>query len=137
VLVRRLRSAGLPVVVTTGPADADVRAWLGEIDGAGLAVAPDLSPRQLAALYAVARAFVGNDSGPTHVAAAVGCPTVALFGPTNPAQWRPLGHGVTVLAGAGPGTPDPWAGLTTERVLAALVEAAAPTSVLVGEARPA
>jgi ADP-heptose:LPS heptosyltransferase len=136
-LVRRLRSAGLPVVVTTGPADADVRAWLAETDGAGLAVAPDLSPRQLAALYAAARAFVGNDSGPTHLAAAVGCPTVALFGPTNPVEWRPLGSRVIVLAGAGPSAPDPWAGLTAERVVAALAEAAAPTSVRLTEARPA
>jgi ADP-heptose:LPS heptosyltransferase len=120
-LLRRLRAAGVPVVVTTGPADAVVAAWLAaEADLAGVVVAVDPSPRQLVALLAAARAFVGNDSGPTHAAAAVGCPTLALFGPSDPAVWRPLGTRVTVLAGARPGAPDPWSGLTVDRVAAAL-----------------
>lgn len=46
---------------------------------------------------AVAGAYVGNDSGPSHLAGIVGLPTVALFGPTNPAQWHPLGPRVQVL----------------------------------------
>jgi len=38
------------------------------------------------------RAFVGNDSGITHLAAYAGCPTLALFGPTDPRIWGPLGR---------------------------------------------
>lgn len=44
-----------------------------------------------------ARSFVGNDSGPTHLAASMGLPTVALFGPTSSATWAPIGPSVTVI----------------------------------------
>jgi heptosyltransferase-3 len=43
--------------------------------------------------------FVGHDTGVTHLAAAVRTPTVALFGPTSPAVWRPLGEHVKVIQG--------------------------------------
>jgi len=55
---------------------------------------------ELARELAGARRYVGNDSGITHLAAAVGCPTLALFGPTDPRIWAPLGGHVTVLQGA-------------------------------------
>ena len=48
---------------------------------------PDLSA--LATLLAGARLFIGNDSGPGHIAAAVGTPTLSLFGPTDPGIWSP------------------------------------------------
>lgn len=44
---------------------------------------------ELPALLATARVVVGNDSGPLHLAAAMGIPTLALFGPTDPARYRP------------------------------------------------
>jgi len=44
--------------------------------------------------------FVGHDTGVTHLAAAVGIPTIALFGPTNPNVWAPLGEHVSVLRSA-------------------------------------
>ncbi len=43
------------------------------------------------------RLFVGHDTGVTHLAAAVGTPTVALFGATDPAVWAPLGEHVRVV----------------------------------------
>jgi ADP-heptose:LPS heptosyltransferase len=46
---------------------------------------------------ASAKGFVGNDSGPTHLAGILGVPTVALFGPSDPTRWRPLGPRVKVL----------------------------------------
>ena len=46
---------------------------------------------------ASARAFLGNDSGLSHLAAAMGTPVVALFGPTDPAVWGPRGDSVTIL----------------------------------------
>ncbi len=41
--------------------------------------------------------LVGNDGGPLHIAAAVGCPVVGLFGPTDPAVWGPRGSNVKVI----------------------------------------
>ena len=51
---------------------------------------------RLACWLAGARLYIGNDSGVTHLAAAVGIPTLALFGPTDPAIWAPRGANVRV-----------------------------------------
>jgi heptosyltransferase III len=51
----------------------------------------------LAAWLAGARLYIGNDSGITHLAAAVGVPTLALFGPSEPHRWAPRGKTVGVL----------------------------------------
>jgi hypothetical protein len=48
-----------------------------------------------------ARVFIGCDTGPTHLAAQMGVATVALFGPTDPSRWAPIGPRVTVLAPGG------------------------------------
>ena len=44
-----------------------------------------------------AAAYVGNDSGITHLAAALGVPVAALFGPTDPNRWAPRGRDVQIL----------------------------------------
>jgi heptosyltransferase-3 len=51
---------------------------------------------ELARWLARAQMYVGNDSGITHLAAAVGTPVLALFGPTDPEVWAPRGANVTV-----------------------------------------
>jgi heptosyltransferase-3 len=51
---------------------------------------------ELACWLAKARLYVGNDSGITHLAAAVGTPVIALFGPTDPEVWGPRGPNVRV-----------------------------------------
>jgi hypothetical protein len=51
---------------------------------------------ELACWLAGARLYIGNDSGITHLAAAVGAPVLALFGPTDPAVWAPRGANVRV-----------------------------------------
>jgi heptosyltransferase-1 len=61
------------------------------------AIAPATTLLQLAALMTRCRGFVGGDTGPLHLAAAVGTPTVALFGPSNPRRNGPYGMGHTVL----------------------------------------
>jgi len=56
---------------------------------------------ELGRWLATARLYIGNDSGITHLAAAVGTPSVALFGPTDPRVWAPRGPCVTVIRGSG------------------------------------
>ena len=53
----------------------------------------------LACWLAGARVYIGNDSGITHLAAAVGTPVVAIFGPTDPAVWAPRGKDISLVAG--------------------------------------
>src|SRR5205814_697880 len=48
-----------------------------------------LTLRELAAILSEADVFLGNDSGPKHLAVAVGTPTVTLFGPEHPFEWHP------------------------------------------------
>ena len=89
-LAARLAEHGLAIVATGGPGEAERRylddIWDGDdvrrLDG-------QLSWPELAALLAGARVFVGPDTSVTHLAAAAGCPTVALYGPTDPRLWGP------------------------------------------------
>lgn len=50
----------------------------------------ELGLLEMGALFSRCRLFMGNDSAPAHIAAAVNCPTLTLFGPTFPHMWRPL-----------------------------------------------
>lgn len=63
--------------------------------------------------------FIGNDAGPTHLAAQIGLPTLALFGPTNPTRWSPRGPRVRLLA---PPSPAEMAWLEVDDVFAAVLE---------------
>lgn len=63
-----------------------------------LLLAPPTSPSSTARLAARAALFVGADTGPTHLAAAAGAPTLALFGPTPPERFGPVGPRTAVLA---------------------------------------
>lgn len=65
-------------------------------EGKGVAAAGKLSLRQFIAVAKWCTGFIGGDSGPIHLAAALGVPTVALFGPTDPHRSGPLGNHVWV-----------------------------------------
>jgi heptosyltransferase III len=81
---------GMASVVNCGAQDEDVAT---EIRAAmqGSAIIPDnLDIRELIALISEVRLFVGNDSGPAHLAVALQKPTVVIFSFTDPEQWRPL-----------------------------------------------
>jgi len=67
------------------------------VRGATYNVAGKLTLGQLAALMERLTVVIGNDSGPLHVANAVGTPTVTLFGPTSPRRTRPYGERAMVL----------------------------------------
>jgi len=56
----------------------------------------------VAALLSLCHLYVGNDSGVTHLAAAVNADVLALFGPTDPFFWKPLGRGVEVISALPP-----------------------------------
>jgi ADP-heptose:LPS heptosyltransferase len=85
------------IVISSGPADDKIIAAMKTLLPAALIVAPSSLP-DLARLYATARLYIGNDSGPSHLAAAVGTPTVAIFGPTDPRIWQPRGLCVEIVA---------------------------------------
>jgi heptosyltransferase III len=78
---------GKSCVVVLGPAEATLEPVFRE---SGVAVLKELDLPIVAAVARLALAFVGNDSGVSHLAAAVGASGVVLFGPTDPARWRPL-----------------------------------------------
>jgi ADP-heptose:LPS heptosyltransferase len=84
-------------LLALGPAEVEGATPLATLPRA--IIARSLPPRVLAALLSQAGLYVGNDSGVTHLAAAAGAPTLAVFGPTDPAQWAPLGVNVRVLRG--------------------------------------
>ncbi len=72
---------------------------------------------ELSEVIGRAAVFIGNDSGPTHLAAQLGVATVALFGPTDPRVWAPVGPAVTLVAPPQPCAMD-W--LEVERVTEAV-----------------
>jgi heptosyltransferase-3 len=82
---------GLTVVTTGGPGDAE-RQYLDEVWKAGAPVRRAdgrLDWSQLTGLLSKARVYIGPDTSVTHLAAASGCPTVAIYGPTDPRLWGP------------------------------------------------
>jgi heptosyltransferase-3 len=90
--VAHLSRKGIRPVVTSGPDPEEVAranriAALSEV--ACASVAGSLTLKELGAALADALLFVGVDSAPMHMAAAVGTPTVALFGPTGAYNWAP------------------------------------------------
>ena len=99
-LADALRQRGLAIVATGGPDD---RAYLDDIwrdDPEVRRLDGRLRWAEIAALLRGARLYVGPDTSVTHMAAASGCPTVALFGPTDPRLWGPW---------PAPGLTTPWA----------------------------
>lgn len=97
-LALRLRREGFHIVWSLGPVELDV--WPhGTVerlqrDHTVLANQPLIT---LAGLLSQADILIGNDSGVAHLAAALGRPTVAIFGPSNPIHFRPLGKSVRVV----------------------------------------
>jgi lipopolysaccharide heptosyltransferase III len=90
-LAAALTRRGLAVVATGGPAKSE-RDYLDAVwdgDGSIRRLDGQLGWRELAGLLGQARVYIGPDTSVTHLAAAAGCPTVALYGPTDPRLWGP------------------------------------------------
>jgi len=94
----RLLLAGMNVFFTGGPADVvDIDKICGSMTGKGINLAGHTSLKVLAAIYKRASLVITVDSGPMHLAAAVGTPVLALFGPTAPWRTGPYGDRHRVL----------------------------------------
>ena len=96
-VARRLSEAGTQVVFLEGEADTrqvagTLRAFRGRAP-----VISGLTVKEAAGLLSNCQLLIGNDSGISHLAAAVGVPLIALFGPSDPEVWRPLGSNVEVM----------------------------------------
>lgn len=89
-LARLLSSKGLQLVATGGPSSEE-RAYLDRVwDGIDiLRLDGRVNWGELAALIQGARLFAGPDTSVTHLAAAAGCPTITMYGPTDPRRWGP------------------------------------------------
>jgi len=111
-IAEELRQPGRKVTWCPGPAETERGSFTQGADN----VLQCTSLVELARRLASARLYIGNDSGITHLAAVLGVPTIALFGPTNPAVWGPRGQCARVLQGS------PWPAvsevLSTARTIA-------------------
>jgi ADP-heptose:LPS heptosyltransferase len=87
------------VVIALGPAEEAERPFW---ESRPLSVAAALDLVGLASLLTLADVYLGNDSGASHLAAAAGCRGLVVFGPTDPARWRPLSQKLR------PFSPSPW-----------------------------
>jgi heptosyltransferase-2 len=117
-VARRLPSLGIPFVVCPGPGEEE---RIARESFVGATLLPGVDLGVYAALLASSAAMLSNDTGPAHIAAAVGTPLVGVMGPSDPTLWRPWGPAsrVCVLGGRG-NWPD------EASVLAALQRAVQP-----------
>ncbi len=106
---------GPDVTVVLGPAERERGIDVARFPANTRVVSP-ADVNNLVRLIEGAAAYLGNDSGAGHIAAFAGTPAVVLFGPTDPAVWRPLGADTTVIRAPGGCMAD----IGVEEVLAAL-----------------
>jgi len=105
-LARRLSADhGAAVLLFGGPEEVELAEAIADESGCGRVVAGRGSLLAAAALIERCDLFVSNDSGLMHIAAAVGTPTVGIFGPTRPEKNRPHGTGHVVVSAAMPCQP--------------------------------
>ncbi len=128
---QQLLEKGWQVEWVLGPAEDAMKEKLGE---GRILHQPERLP-ELADLLSGADGYIGNDAGVTHLAAFTGLPTLAIFGPSSPERWRPVGHAVQVVQSAVPdceacfetdrnncGQPSCLTDISAERVVAAFQE---------------
>jgi len=100
-LSSKLHDAGREVNVILGEVERE--RWSATERASFTGVAQLVQSQTLVDLFTVlagASAVIANDSGPAHLAGIIGAPTIALFGPTDPTIWRPIGPKVQIIRGA-------------------------------------
>jgi ADP-heptose:LPS heptosyltransferase len=85
----RSKSCRIVVLGAPGQEVALAKSLVESIGPEAVSLAGKMPPRTLLAFLRLCALYVGNDSGPMHLAAAAGCPTVAIFGATNPYRFAP------------------------------------------------
>ncbi|HKZ46203.1 MAG TPA: glycosyltransferase family 9 protein, partial [Thermodesulfobacteriota bacterium] len=93
---RLVKDNGAKVILFGGKDDREICSTVLD-DLTGLNLAGEIDIRKSIALISRCNLFITNDSGPMHIAAALGIPTVAIFGSTDPKLTRPLGDNVRVI----------------------------------------
>jgi heptosyltransferase-3 len=102
-VITRLWEHGTPITLLSGPADAQrlqevLHHLPADIHSKTLTILDNLPLLEVARHLLSCSRYLGNDAGITHLAAMLGIPTLALFGPSNPAIWHPIGRYVEVIA---------------------------------------
>jgi ADP-heptose:LPS heptosyltransferase len=101
-LIDRLsETTGCAAFITSGPMDEDVVAGTLRVLKCQPQVIANQEIRRVASIITQADLYVTNDTGVMHISAGVGTPTLALFGPTDPLQWAPLGERIRYIHGEG------------------------------------
>ena len=100
---RCLVASGMDVVVAWGPSERNRAGEIVGLGGAGVHLAPPTNLIELTALLGSAAVVVGGDTGPVHLAASLGVPTLAVFLTTDLERNGPSGKRVGVVSGAAPG----------------------------------
>lgn len=98
------KTSGLPVVITGSAAERETAALIAGESGVRVSVAGETDLGALLGLLVGARLFVSGNTGPMHLAAAVGTPTVSLFSPLrsgSPKRWGPVGNESEVIIPSG------------------------------------
>jgi ADP-heptose:LPS heptosyltransferase len=106
-LARRVSGpGGAQVILFWGPGEEELRSRFAESAGVQTIDAGHPELARLGAICAECTALVCNDTGIMHLGAAAGAPVVAIFGPTDPEIWKPLGAGVIALRAPSHRTED-------------------------------
>ncbi|SDF68596.1 glycosyltransferase family 9 protein [Sporolituus thermophilus] len=93
-------AADCRILLTGGPRDKEITAYIAKQSGAAcIDAAGGTTLLELAALLARCRVVLTGDTGPLHMAVALGVPTVSIFGPTDPRKYGPLPPGHIILQG--------------------------------------
>ncbi len=125
------------ILLFAGPNERGLQVQVSEIMDVPPILVKTENLRHLAALISACNVYIGNDTGPMHIAAAVDTPVVALFGSTNPIRSGPYGDKHTIVqsgidlgcnpchpgrdpGGCGAGSCEVIAGITVEQVLTAV-----------------
>lgn len=90
-LADKLAETGYAIVLTGTPSEKELLEWIATNAKCKPVIAMDLTLKQFCALSRHFKLFVGNDTGTMHIAAAMGAPTLGIFGPNSPQRYAPLG----------------------------------------------
>ena len=100
-----LKKRGLQPSILLGPAEVDLESVLQHSPQSQLKVVKTRTFQELITILESAVLYIGNDSGVSHLAAFLSVPTLVIFGPSDPDQWRPFGDHVRIVKAASPCSP--------------------------------